>query len=241
MAKGRQSTKDTVVVMEPTEMDVLCSKDKSVAKHPGNVIFRERIEKGTAQYSVATSKQEKMKITRDIVTVMQVKYGARFLKQKGSGWVEINNQTARDKVSHALRFAAKNLGSAPTKKTQKKKPRNRSITSESSDSSTNSSHSSDASLSMIAEDEFAPEPFENIPHDIIPLNSIYTRQQNILTSMQKSADGYIDFQEFQCMSLSGMPTCEFNTLRSEDLNDLLREPMFSSYEEWEAVEQMAEC
>eukprot|EP00977_Amphora_coffeiformis_P009909 scaffold2290_cov170-Amphora_coffeaeformis.AAC.29 len=42
-----------------------------------------------------------MKISREIVTFMQFKHGTRFLKRDGNAWVEITEQSARDKVSHA--------------------------------------------------------------------------------------------------------------------------------------------
>lgn len=264
MAKGRQSINNSVVIMEPTEMDVLCSKDKSVAKHPGNVVFRERIEQGTKTYSVATNKQEKMKITRDIVSFMQVKHGSRFLKKEGNVWVEINNQTARDKVSHALRFAAKQLMAGIAPSTTKKSPkttsrssRKRSVCSLSS----SSSHSSNSSQSSVSEEEgdlvnmtmlpttTTPYPTKNIDGDLdveVPVSSIYMRQQNILDDLQRrSNEGHLDYQAFQALGLlqADLPTPEFNTLRSEDLDELMREPMFSSAntEEWDVVEQMAAC
>ena len=238
MAKGHQSLNDSVVI-EPTEMDILCSKDKSVAKHPGNLAFRERIEEGTASYSTAVSKQEKMKITRDIVTFMQHKYGSRFLKQKGNAWIEINNTTARDKVSHALRFAAKNLhgGAANGNKTVRK----RSISSESSASS----HSSHSSVGSVNEESAVPKQTTKttIGDGGAPVPSIFLRQQNILSNLQKSNNsdaGVLDFNQFQTMGLLHLPQPEFNTLRSEDLDELMNEPMFAS-NEWEVVEQMAEC
>eukprot|EP00977_Amphora_coffeiformis_P015328 scaffold4510_cov183-Amphora_coffeaeformis.AAC.13 len=249
MAKGRQSLNSLVSVTEPTEMDILCSKDKSVAKHPGNLVFRERIEQGTADYSTAVSKQEKMKITRDIVTFMQQNYGSRFLKQKGDAWVEINNQMARDKVSHALRFAAKNANGGANNSTttnnkkKSKMTRQRSMSSQSLESS----HSSQSSV--VSEEQLVPIKTADV--GAAPLPSIFTRQQNILANMQKTNnsgssewDGIIDFNQFQTMSLGGLlhlPQPEFNTLRSEDLDELMREPMFASNEEWEVVEQMAEC
>jgi len=257
MAKGRQSTNSSVTITEPTEMDILCSKDKSVAKHPGNLVFRERIEQGTADYSTALSKQEKMKITRDIVTFMQNNYGSRFLKQKGEAWVEINNQMARDKVSHALRFAAKNAScgsnnnsssSNNDNKRMSKMTRKRSVSSQ-------YSRSSDSSQSSVASED--PLSLTKTTCDsvgAVPVPSIFKRQRNILANMQKTNavtdinsewEGIVDFNQFQNMSLAGLlhlpPQPEFNTLRSEDLDELMREPLFSSNDEWEVVQQMAEC
>ena len=95
-------------ITEPTKADVLCGKDTTLARHPGNQRFREKIQIELPRYLQARSKQDKMKITKSIVQYITVKLGSRFLKSKGDGkWVEIDAQAARDKVSHALRFAAR--------------------------------------------------------------------------------------------------------------------------------------
>ena len=252
MAKGRPTNINSVTtVAEPTDMDVLCSKDKSVAKHPGNVIFRERIELGTVLYASTSSKQDKMRITREIVSYMQDQYGSRFLKKTpGDVWVEISDQTARDKVSHALRFAAKNQGQGSsgsvtiTKKTVKKGYRKGSIDTGSTVSSSASTSSQSYETNIALEDVRIPSNLSKLSDNKDPLHlpvaSIFLRQQNILDSMQ-GGGGILDFNEFQSMSLANVPTPEFNTLRSEDLNELLSGPMFSSGEEWETVQQMAEC
>ena len=272
MAKGRQSS-NGIVVASPSDMDILCSKDKSVAKHPGNLVFRERIEQVTAQYSAATSKQEKMRITRDIVTFMQLQHGSRFLKQNGSDWAEITDQMARDKVSHALRFAAKNLARTTTttttttttatttkKQRQGKKMRKRSMSSQSTASTVSTKSDLSTDVSVYAEEptvEYATVTPEQLPKTIVnveeeeeeeeydrdvPVASIFMRQQSLLATMQKTAGGYMDFAEFQAKSLLPLQQSpEFTTLRAEDLNDLLRDPMFNSIEEWDVVEQMAEC
>jgi len=95
-------------IAEPTKADVLCGKDTTLARHPGNQRFREKIQIELPRYLQARSKQEKMRITKSIVQYITVKLGSRFLKSKPDGkWVEIDGQAARDKVSHALRFAAR--------------------------------------------------------------------------------------------------------------------------------------
>lgn len=95
-------------IAEPTKDDVLCGKDTTLARHPGNQRFREKIQVELPRYLQARSKQDKMKITKSIVQYITVKLGSRFLKAKSGGkWVEIDGQAARDKVSHALRFAAR--------------------------------------------------------------------------------------------------------------------------------------
>lgn len=96
------------LITEPSQTDVLCGKDTTLARHPGNRLFREKIQAELPRYLEARSKQDKMKITKSIVQFVTVKQASRFLKQKSSGvWVEVDAQACRDKVSHALRFAAR--------------------------------------------------------------------------------------------------------------------------------------
>mmetsp|Transcript_8229 Transcript_8229/g.10769 ORF Transcript_8229/g.10769 Transcript_8229/m.10769 type:complete len:298 (-) Transcript_8229:73-966(-) len=92
---------------KPNDNDVLCSKDKSFSNHHGNLLFRERVDSMTEQYLRSRSKTEKMQMTKDAVLYLYETYGSRFMKKIDGVWVEINSQAARDKVSHALRFAAK--------------------------------------------------------------------------------------------------------------------------------------
>jgi hypothetical protein len=93
---------------QPTKLDVLCGKDTTLARHIGNQRFREQIQSNLPRYLAARSKQDKMKITKSIVKHIASVQGARFLKMRANGdWVEIDQMAARDKVSHALRFAAR--------------------------------------------------------------------------------------------------------------------------------------
>ena len=94
-------------IERPTAVDCLCGKDTTFGRHPGNQMFRKRILESLLQFIAAKNKPEKMKITKSILDFMKKK-GSRFLKLRNNGsWVEIDRQAARDKVSHALRFAAR--------------------------------------------------------------------------------------------------------------------------------------
>lgn len=92
---------------EPAPFDILCGKDKTFNKHQGNRIFRHTISAFQDAYAKAASKQHKMSITKEIVQKLRAEHGARFVKLQKGQWQEISEQMARDKVSHALRFAAK--------------------------------------------------------------------------------------------------------------------------------------
>lgn len=92
------------VIDTPTSTDILCGKDKTYSQHPGNLFYRQLIEQHAAGYSLAASKQDKIKITRMVLADLQ---GRRFLQpdrnHKGR-WVVVPQQKVRDKCSHALRF-----------------------------------------------------------------------------------------------------------------------------------------
>jgi hypothetical protein len=100
---------NATVIRSPSPTDVLCGKDKTFGKHPGNRMYRELIAERSSDYAVATSKRTKMDISKSIIATMQHKHGSRFLRQSSGcgnneGWVELSTQQARDKATHALRF-----------------------------------------------------------------------------------------------------------------------------------------
>jgi hypothetical protein len=89
----------------PTDFDCLCGKDTTFGTHPGNRIFRQQILDSLPKYQAAKSKMDKMLVTKSVIAFMKKKK-SRFLKLRNNGsWVEIDGQSARDKISHALRFA----------------------------------------------------------------------------------------------------------------------------------------
>jgi hypothetical protein len=105
----------------PKAADILCGKDKTFGKHPGNMLYRDLIEAKALDYANATYKLDKMKLTTEIVDTMVSEFGSRFLRPVGPhtstdnvdgsvrsvyGWEEISLTAARDKTSHALRFCA---------------------------------------------------------------------------------------------------------------------------------------
>lgn len=103
------TTNITTIITDPGPFDILCGKDKSFNNHHGNQIFRDVIFSYRRVYAQAWTKVDKMNLTKEIVNLLQTKHNARFLKCGNAVdvWEEISNQAARDKVSHALRFAAR--------------------------------------------------------------------------------------------------------------------------------------
>ena len=89
----------------PKRHDVLCGQSRNCANHSGNQRFQDILGVYTARYDATTKKDEKMALTKEIVSKVQ-EHGGRFLKKcnhTASGWVEITDVAARDKISHALR------------------------------------------------------------------------------------------------------------------------------------------
>jgi hypothetical protein len=102
--------------------DVLFGKEKSVVNHPGNTRFRQLIDMYLPSYESAP-RGEKTRITKAIVEHIQSSSG-RFLKRGPStadnnrdtstvsidlGWVEVDAETAYDKITHAFRNRRKYL------------------------------------------------------------------------------------------------------------------------------------
>lgn len=109
---SNQTTEDIrkMFIEQPTENDILCGKDKSFSKHKGSQMFRDAIMSNMTEYRMAAGKPDRMRLTKRIVDTLKEQYNARFLRLVELGddmqlWEEISDQQARDKISHALRFA----------------------------------------------------------------------------------------------------------------------------------------
>jgi hypothetical protein len=102
--KKKEEAKPTTIVRVgvPTPEDILCGQSRVCANHPGNRTFQSVLADFAHRYDIATSKQEKMQMTKAIVSIIHDS-GGRFLKYKDGMWEEISTVAARDKVSHALR------------------------------------------------------------------------------------------------------------------------------------------
>lgn len=85
----------------PGSYDILLGRGKLIQEHTGNIRFRHLIEKNRATYEKAT-KNEKTFLATRIVDIVN-DGGGRFLKEDPSGWTEVTDDTARDKVSHSFR------------------------------------------------------------------------------------------------------------------------------------------
>jgi hypothetical protein len=98
----RSDSNDPAELGLPTKFDVLCGQSRICANHTGNRRFQVVLDIYSPKYEAAKSKQDKMMLTKEIVSCIATS-GGRFLKFNDGMWVEISSVTARDKVSHALR------------------------------------------------------------------------------------------------------------------------------------------
>lgn len=98
------------VIETPNENDVLSGRGGRINSHPGNVKFRELVNKHKHQYlSKETKKLEKVKVADLIVqTIRKMDPPGRFLKEDSSskGWIEIGDEKARKKAGQAMREKA---------------------------------------------------------------------------------------------------------------------------------------
>jgi hypothetical protein len=94
-------------MLEPTLRDVLCGRGKPFQDHPGNLRLHKIVNRHQEKY-LSSRRYNKLAITEDIVEEIK-KPGngeaARFLKRSEdmSCWLEVSDDIAREKVSHALR------------------------------------------------------------------------------------------------------------------------------------------
>ena len=92
----------------PTALDVLLGRGGSTNTHPGNIRYREEVEKIRNWYSSCTTKTEKKEISQLLVEYVH-DYGGRFLVKDDltQQWVIADSNVARKKASQALRDAQK--------------------------------------------------------------------------------------------------------------------------------------
>lgn len=164
-------------IQKPAPWDVLCSQDANLSQHKGNQILRYLIDKTVESYRQAKNRPDKVAKIDGIIKFMQEHYQSRFLRRKldeggllSLGWEEIHGQNVRDKVSHALRFAAKQpKGNKKTNKARRGSMRSRSVQM---NETTNS----------VEDGDFLDEKVQ------ARLESIHRRQQEILRSMLAEND-----------------------------------------------------
>eukprot|EP00546_Thalassionema_frauenfeldii_P001393 CAMPEP_0178937260 /NCGR_PEP_ID=MMETSP0786-20121207/25649_1 /TAXON_ID=186022 /ORGANISM="Thalassionema frauenfeldii, Strain CCMP 1798" /LENGTH=267 /DNA_ID=CAMNT_0020615793 /DNA_START=32 /DNA_END=835 /DNA_ORIENTATION=- len=94
--------------------EILLGKEKAVFNHSGNKRFRSIVNHNVHEYMVASKKSIKTQLVRKVHNEMQ-EAGFRFLKNEQSAWRDIDENDAREKVSHALRDRVREIR-RPTKR-----------------------------------------------------------------------------------------------------------------------------
>jgi len=102
LRKWSEKSRDGVKrVILPNSLDVLLGRGKPLQRHPGNIRYHHIVDSFHGQYEKA-QKLEKTTLSKLIVEKIK-NTGGRFMKQDEIGWVEIDDEAARYKVSHTFR------------------------------------------------------------------------------------------------------------------------------------------
>jgi hypothetical protein len=97
---------------EPSDVDIFCGRGKGFYNRPGNKSFRTLVGSYIPAYLAAKTKVDKSAVLNTIVDKVRNLHDpttgrpAQFIKfSKKTGWVEIGDEQAREKVGHAMREA----------------------------------------------------------------------------------------------------------------------------------------
>ncbi len=97
--EASESSKDGIIL--PRRFDVLFGRGKNTREHTGNLRAAHLVEMHLAEYERA-GKFGKTEIAERIVSIIHESFG-RFLKWEDQGWVEVDSEVARGKISHFFR------------------------------------------------------------------------------------------------------------------------------------------
>ena len=81
--------------------DVLMGRGKSSYNHIGNVRFRHMVLERSHLYEEARF-TARTRVSEEVLVLIKDRSG-RFLKDDGIGWVEVSDEAAVKKISHAFR------------------------------------------------------------------------------------------------------------------------------------------
>jgi hypothetical protein len=105
-AKFWESPAKPYVIYDPLQNDILLGRGKPVQDRPGNVRFREMLDKHIDKYDRG---EKGAGFTAYIVHLVKVGGGRFLVELEDGGWVEVDEATAREKVSRAFRNRRKVL------------------------------------------------------------------------------------------------------------------------------------
>lgn len=85
----------------PSRFDVLFGKSKKERESTGNLRALHLVDLNQDKYEAA-NKFEKTEVAEKLVNIIH-ESGGRFLRKDATGWVEVDHEAAREKVSHFFR------------------------------------------------------------------------------------------------------------------------------------------
>ena len=111
--------------IQPTQNDILCGRGRPFQCHYGNLEFHKLVGEHRDMYSRAR-RARKPEIAQELVQMIKSgKRGppGRFLKRNNlaQGWMEVSDEVAQEKVSHALRDKPTRRKLSKSKKSEAKK------------------------------------------------------------------------------------------------------------------------
>mmetsp|Transcript_9306 Transcript_9306/g.26579 ORF Transcript_9306/g.26579 Transcript_9306/m.26579 type:complete len:524 (-) Transcript_9306:33-1604(-) len=89
------------MMLYPKANDILLGRGKPFQIHPGNLFLSDFVDKYYSRYQTCR-KYEKTTLTIQIVAMVK-QSGSRFVKKDGKFWVCVDDDRAREKVSHTFR------------------------------------------------------------------------------------------------------------------------------------------
>ena len=106
--EGNRTPSVPAQILNPVASDILLGRGKPYQEHPGNVRFLRVIILYRDRYLRTQRREDKASVADEIINLLKMDRNdpGRFLKRLENGeegWVEVNNNIAREKVCHALR------------------------------------------------------------------------------------------------------------------------------------------
>lgn len=121
---SQKTTRELGLNYVPNDFDIYCGRGKGFYNRPGNKKFRVLVAAHIRTYVGAKSKVDKSAVLNTIIDEVRSTVDpatgrpAQFIKfTKHTGWVEIGDDQAREKVGHAMReaIASNNMTTTSTK------------------------------------------------------------------------------------------------------------------------------
>mmetsp|Transcript_11066 Transcript_11066/g.17757 ORF Transcript_11066/g.17757 Transcript_11066/m.17757 type:complete len:219 (+) Transcript_11066:80-736(+) len=97
-------------IQQPYPTDILCGRGRSTqsSDHPANRRFRELVNQHKEAYQKAGRREEKTRITYQLVDMLRSEGRFVLFDPKTQMWYEVSEDYAREKVSHSLRSRPNN-------------------------------------------------------------------------------------------------------------------------------------